>query len=107
MSEATWKATERAVATRLGGRRVPITGRQRGDVPDVAHEWLSIEVKHRRALPQWLTEAMSQAVAAAGVSQLPCVVLHEAGSRHDGDLVVLRLGDFCDWFGDLPVGSGH
>ena len=37
MADRAWKATERAIAARLGGRRVPITGRQRGDVPDVAH----------------------------------------------------------------------
>lgn len=99
MTDKPWKATERAVASRLGGRRVPITGRQRGDTPDVAHDWLSIEVKHRQSLPRWLTEAMSQAAAGAGLSQLPIVVLHEHGGRHDGDLVVLRLSDFVGWFG--------
>jgi hypothetical protein len=29
------------------------------------------------------------------------VVLHEAGQRHADDLVVLRLGDFQDWFGEV------
>ena len=51
MTDKSWKATGRAVAARPGGERVPVTGRQRGDVPDVAHGWLSIEVKHRQTPP--------------------------------------------------------
>jgi len=54
-----WKRTERNVAALLGGRRVPVTGRQRGDTPDVAHPLLSLEVKHRREVPAWLTGALT------------------------------------------------
>jgi len=95
----TWKSTERAVAAQLGGQRVPITGRQRGDVPDVQHDWLAVEVKHRKALPAWLHDAMAQAVAAQRDGQLPVVVLHEAGQQHDDDIVCVRLRDFVEWFG--------
>jgi hypothetical protein len=59
----TWKHAERQIARRLGGRRVPVSGR--AGQPDIAHSWLSIEVKHRRRLPQWLTKALLQAVQAA------------------------------------------
>lgn len=83
----------------LGGRRVPVTGRARGEAPDIAHRWLAVEVKHRRTLPGWLEGAMAQAEAAAGGDQLAVVVLHEERKRHSEDLVVLRLGDFIDWFG--------
>jgi len=99
MTDRPWKRTERLVATRLGGRRVPITGRQRGDVPDVAHPWLSIECKHRQALPEWLKTAMQQARAAARDGQLPVAVLHEAGERHGRDIVCMSLADFEAWFG--------
>ena len=101
-----WKATERAIAEYLGGKRIPITGRQRGDVPDVDHPHFAIEVKLRRKLPAWLYDAVAQAVAAAEKAarlmkiKLPIVVLHESGKRHDDDLVVMRLRDFRDWFGD-------
>ena len=78
---------------------MPITGRQRGDTPDVAHPWLSVEVKHRKSLPVWLLDAMDQARAAARSDQLPCAILHEAGRRHDDNLVLVRLGDFTAWFG--------
>lgn len=97
--KAQWKRTERRVATELGGRRVPVTGRGRGDAPDIQHPWLCPEVKHRRKLPDWLHEAMSQARAAATSEQLPIVVLHQSGQRHKDDLVMIRLSDFRDYFG--------
>ncbi|GIV60277.1 MAG: hypothetical protein KatS3mg043_1366 [Rhodothermaceae bacterium] len=99
MPEKPWKRTERRVAERLGGKRVPVTGRSRGDAPDVAHAWLSIEIKHRQRLPAWIEDAMRQAEAAARDGQLPVAVLHERGRNHDRDLVVLRLADFEAWFG--------
>lgn len=99
MTDRPWKATERAIAAHLGGRRVPITGRERGDVPDVAHSWLAIECKHRQALPEWLKDALAQARAAARDGQLPVAILHEAGERHGKDIVCLSLADFEAWFG--------
>ncbi len=95
---ANWKVTERAIAKLLGGKRVPITGRQRGDAPDIAHEWLSIEVKHRKKLPLWLHDAMAQAVASRKRGQVPIVVLHEQRKRHADDFVVLKMQDFRDWY---------
>ena len=92
---AAWKGTERAVAAILGGRRVPVTGRQRGDAPDVAHDRLSIEVKHRKEVPAWLLGAMAQAEAAAIGGRLPVAVIHAHGARHADGLAVLRLRDLA------------
>lgn len=100
MTDKAWKRTERRVAAFFGGRRVPITGRIRGDAPDVAHEWLAIECKERRELPDWLLEAMRQAEASARDGQLPIAVLHERGSELSRSLVVVRAGDFREWFGN-------
>jgi len=101
MSDRAWKRTERRTAAILGGKRVPVTGRQRGDAPDVPHPWLSIECKHRRALPAWIADALDQAAAASdGGKRLPVAILHEAGERHGRDVVLIRLADFRDWFGD-------
>jgi len=97
-----WKDVERAVAHRLGGQRVPVSGR--AGQPDVVHPWLAIEVKHRRSLPRWLLSALAQARAAAQPGQLPVAVLHEHGQRYRDALVVLRLADFEEWFG--PLGGG-
>jgi hypothetical protein len=99
VSDKAWKRSERRVAGILGGERVPVSGRQRGDVPDVDAGWISCEVKHRASLPAWLLDAMNQARAAARDGQLPLAVLHEAGTRHADNLVVLRLADFQAWFG--------
>jgi hypothetical protein len=98
-----WKRTERRVAQAVGGQRVPVTGRARGDAPDVVSDWLAVEVKHRRRLPAWLHEALQQAEASAGDGQLPLVVLHEHGQRHSRDVVVLRLADFVAWFGEVST----
>jgi len=91
-----WKRTERRVAKRLGGRRLPVNGRGQADVES---DWLVVEVKHRRRLPDWLRKAYLQAKAASresGGVKLGIVVLHERG-RHD-DLVLMSLSDFVAWF---------
>lgn len=106
MSEARWKLAERRIAALLGGRRVPITGRQRGDVPDISHPWLSLEVKTREELPAWLHEAMTQAEAAAKPDQLPLAVLHEVGAPYRDALCVVRLEDWIEWFGTAKEAAG-
>ncbi len=97
---STWKAVERAIAARLGGRRVPVSGRQRGDAPDVEHEWLSIEIKHRKTLPAWLADAMDQAEKSASGNQLPVAILHQKQQDYNDSYVVIRLGEFVRWFGE-------
>ena len=64
---------------------------------DAGH--LSIEVKHRDKLPKWIKDAVVQAIRNAGVSQLPIVILHESGQRHDNDIVMMRLKDYEEWYG--------
>lgn len=98
---STWKNTERQIASILGGERVPVTGRQRGSAPDIAHDWLSLEVKHRKSLPEWLHDAMRQAVASDRGNQLPMVVLHQKQQLYGDSYAVVRLKDFVDWFGEV------
>lgn len=100
----TWKRTERAIAKRMGGRRVPVSGR--AGQPDIAHPWLSVEVKHRRRLPQWLLQAVRQAEQAARPGQLPIAVLHQHGQRYGDSLVVLRLKAFEEWHGEVLDDDG-
>ncbi len=83
----------------FGGKRVPVTGRQRGDVPDVEHEWLAIEVKSRNDVPFWLSEAMNQAEAAAvGTKKLPVALIHRPHVTIPDSIVLLRASDFKEWF---------
>ena len=92
-----WKACERKVASLMGGRRIPVLGRGRGDNPDIHHELFSIEVKSRKTIPAWLEDAMCQAEASAKNGLLPVVVLHEDRAPYAESLVVLRLDDFVDY----------
>ena len=98
MTDKTWKAVERKIMKMLGGKRIPITGRTRGSAPDGEHEWLSPEIKHRKKLPEWLHDAMNQAELSQKNGQLPVVILHQSRQEHANDFVVIRLGDFIDWF---------
>ena len=98
-SRRRWKAAERELAERVGGRRVPVTGRSRGDRPDIEHPWLSIEAKSWSAMPERVVTALRQAEAAATAGKLPVALIHGNGERYEAALVVMRLGDFMDWFG--------
>ena len=93
MADKLWKQAERKIAALLGGQRVPITGRQRGDVPDIRHNTFSVEVKHKQELPAWLNEAMEQAEAAVTDDKMPIVILHEKGKNYAESLTILKLSD--------------
>jgi hypothetical protein len=100
MSDARWKNTEREVMKLLGGERVPVSGR--GDGPDGVSErlpWISVEIKDRAAFPKSWTLALAQAEKAANEYQLALSVWHERGRHHSNDIVMMRLGDFVDFFG--------
>ena len=92
-----WKACERKVAALLGGRRIPVSGRGRGDNPDIHHELFSIEVKSRKTIPAWLEDAMRQAEASVKDGRLPVAVLHQDHTPYAESLVVLRLEDFAGY----------
>lgn len=96
MNRSTWKAAERWWGLQLGGRRVPVTGRQRGDVPDVEHDRYSVEVKAGKVMSPRLREGMAQAVASATNGKVPLLcVTHSVGpGKANEHYVVLRL---CDW----------
>jgi len=99
VTDKTWKAVERKYAEMFGGKRIPITGRIRGSAPDIQHEWLSFEVKHRKALPAWIHDAMNQAEMSKKGNQLPIVILHQNRMKYEEGFVVLRVKDFLNWFG--------
>lgn len=91
-----WKHAEREIARRIGGRRVPVSGRARGDAPDVEHERLSVEVKSRRRLPDWLHDSMRQAESASKPGQVPVAILHQTGERYADSLCLIRLSDLTE-----------
>lgn len=89
------KAVERAVARLLGGERVGHLGGA-----DVIAGHLSVEVKSRKALPKWLLDAVAQAVRNSEKGQLPICVLHQAGDLYDDAIVMVRMKDWLEWYGD-------
>ena len=103
-ARATWKASERRMAEALGGVRVPVTGRQRGSAPDIAHDTYAIEHKYGRVMSPRMVEAMEQAEAAAeeaargGQFKTPLVTIENvrAGRRDNGRFVLMRLEDFLE-----------
>ncbi len=92
-----WKACERRVAELLGDRRVPVSGRAIATSPAVAHERLSIEVKSRKRLPEWLEEALRQAEAFSKEGQRTIAIFHQDGRHYADCLTVLRLKDFIGY----------
>ena len=101
MTPRRWKAIETWWALQLGGRRVPVTGRARGDVPDVEHPTYAIEVKAGKCMSPRLREGMAQAVAAAvGTQKTPLLcVSHSVPNHRTEQYVVMRLEDFQAWMG--------
>lgn len=100
MNRSTWKQIERDWALDLGGKRVPVTGRQRGDVPDVEHPLYAIEVKAGRVMSPRLREGMSQAkAAAAGTGKTPLLVVTHCDGRGypREEYVVMTKADFIAW----------
>jgi len=103
---ALWKHTERELAKRLNGERVPVSGRtgEKGrEAPDIDHESWSIEVKQRKkprpggsaSIPKWQVEALDQANASRKDYHLGAIViLHQTGWRHDADIVMMSFKDF-------------
>ena len=99
--DKTWKKFERWVgsfSSELGDQalRVPVTGRTRGDSPDVTSDYLSVECKYRKQIPLWIKDAMAQAVASSRKGKTPVVFLKEKGVSFDETLIIFRAKDFMD-----------
>jgi hypothetical protein len=93
VSAARWKRQERAVAAALGTRRLPNNGQGQ---PDIRAPGWALQVKTRKKLPAWLTEAMTQAARDAGPAERAAVVLAEVSQgRKARRLVVLTFEDWC------------
>ena len=105
MTEKSWKKSERRIAALLGGRRVPVSGRGRGDVPDIDHASLAIEVKSRKTMPRWLQDALEQAEASAKDGQLPVAIFHQRGQRYEDSLVVMRLHSLSEANDNCTLGG--
>ena len=66
--------------------------------PDVEHPLLSIECKYRAKISGFLKDGIRQAMK-YDPDKIPVLVLKERNMR--GELVVIRLSDFQDLFGNV------
>lgn len=98
MPEKPWKRAERRVAKRLGGERVKRHGEA---APDVVAPHLVAEVKLRRQLPRWITDALFRIRTLHGPHKMRVLILKETGLPYT--LVVMELRDFEDWFGPIAA----
>ena len=92
--DRSWKAFERRLAHRMGGRRIPVTGERDGaDVVDGSS--FVYQCKLRRGLPSYLREWLRGIVAAGERTGATGIVIWKAPRALDDDaLVILRLADW-------------
>ena len=93
MPEKNWKRFERAIAQRVGGRRVPVTGERDG--ADVIAGQFVYQTKLRRGMPSYLRDWL-RGITTAGERKgaIGCVIWKQPGARVDDSLVLLRLRDW-------------
>ena len=91
-----WKSFERRVAARLGLRRRPVTGIERGD-GDCFNALFEVQCKKRQGQPTYLRDWLDGIVATASTrDRIGIVVWKESGKGRPDDeaLVILRLADW-------------
>jgi len=92
----TWKAWERTVAKRLGGKRIPVSGQDPGG-PDVISDMLAVQVKLGQRLPAYLREwlgGLERWLAYQMLDLAPLVVWRPLRGETDDAFVVMRLEEF-------------
>jgi len=101
MDRSTWKNWERKWAEFLGGdavnaKRIPVTGRQSGDVPDVETIKFAAEVKAGKVVSARTLKAVDQAMKAGrATNKIPIVCqTHKVNEKKAVHLVTLDLATF-------------
>jgi hypothetical protein len=96
MPDKFWKAIERRVARMFGTERIGT--REGGQAPDWENDWTVGEVVCH-PIPAWILKELAQAERRrTDHDKLRLLVIHEKGQDLDEALVVMRLGQFTDWF---------
>ena len=107
MPKSNWKQTEREIVRMAGGERTGPLGKH---LPDGTPETypLSVEVKHRESIPQWLIDAVDQSETEAySNGYLPVVILHPKGWGYTDSIVLCRYGKLLKWIENNKLGAAH
>jgi len=97
--EKGWKRVQRIHRRRLGVKPIDVGQQSREGGVDGESDWLAVESKERKRPIKWLLQGLNEAVGYVAGNKLPLPVVHFAGMRHDGDLVITRLKEFEEWLG--------
>lgn len=97
MKSSRWKRVEAAYAKRLGGARIPVTGRQGPhrmscDISSPYPLW--VDVKSRKSCPKGVWKWLENVASNAPPDKIPLLILHQPGSQYDHGVVVMRFQDF-------------
>ena len=92
-----WKNLERKTAKVLTGKRNSRGNDFGQSMPDVEHPLLSIECKYRAKISGFLKDGIRQAEK-YHPDKIPVLILKEKHMK--GELVIIRLSDFQDLFGE-------
>ncbi|MGQ9570181.1 MAG: hypothetical protein ACUVWN_04600 [bacterium] len=94
------KRTERALARRLGGRRVGVLGKS-DMILETSHTVFEFEIKERKrcVVQNWLAQAERN----CSQGKTPALIIHLHYQPHSEDMVVMRLRDFEDWLGKVNL----
>ena len=102
MPDKSWKAFERRLAARVGGRRIPVTGERDG--ADVIAPLFCYQAKLRKGVPGYLRDWLAGIVAAGQrAGSIGVVVWKAPRARDDDAVVILRLKDWQDLHGASGV----
>ena len=98
MADKSWKAFERRIAERVGGKRIPVTGERDGS--DIDAGPFQYQCKLRRGLPSYLREWLRGIVSAGERKKATGIVIWKAPREKDDDaIVILRLADWQELCG--------
>jgi hypothetical protein len=92
MTDKRWKHSEREIAKRIGGKRVPLLGREGTDLD---HPVFFIKVKSRRSIAPYLWDTfLCQILQAARLlkitDKIPAIAIHRPGMNYDDTLICFR-----------------
>lgn len=100
MTDKAWKATERAIARLVRGkRRGADYGDRRGGKTDVVHSFFALEVKHSKYHKSFAfgVRALKQAERARKTSegQIPLAVVHRENTSHMTDICYMYFANYA------------
>ena len=96
MPNTYWKSIERRIAGMFGTRRIGI--REGGPAPDFENGWVVGEVVCH-GIPEWILAELAQAERRqTDRPKLRLLVIHQKGQPLEAALVVMRMGQFTEWF---------